>query len=145
MLIRVGRIGRLSLENHCASSISLLSVRMSPLAYCAAKPIISECGNGQGWLSIYLILQTSTFTSSRTSLATVSSRVSPGSTNPARVEYIPAGKRGERARRISSPRTTDIMTAGESRGKLINLQAGQIFAISVLRSFISVPHLPQNL
>jgi hypothetical protein len=31
--------------------ISVGSITMSPAAHVAVKPIISECGNGQGWLA----------------------------------------------------------------------------------------------
>src|SRR5215204_5996400 len=60
---------------------------------------------------------TSTPTSSRTSRATVCSTVSPGSTKPASVLYIPFGNCGDRARSTSSARCTRTMAAGFNRGK----------------------------
>ena len=42
--------GKASARNQRASVISLPSTAISPPAYWAVKPTISECGNGQGWL-----------------------------------------------------------------------------------------------
>ncbi len=51
MLILSGIFGMSSEPNHRASRISLLSILISPPAYSAVKPIISESGNGQGLAS----------------------------------------------------------------------------------------------
>ena len=48
---RPGRSGRLSRVNQRASTSSASSMRRSPLTQVAVKPIMSECGNGQGWLA----------------------------------------------------------------------------------------------
>ena len=49
----------------------------------AVNPIMREWGKGHGWLPKYRISPTRTDTSSKTSLCTACSRVSPGSTKPA--------------------------------------------------------------
>ena len=77
---------------------------------------INECGNGQGWLPKYRMSSISTPTSSRTSRTAACSSDSPGSTKPARTLYIGSTKRRPRASRISSPRVTRMMIAGETRG-----------------------------
>ena len=48
---RPGRSGRLSRVNQRASTSSASSMRRSPLTQVAVKPIMSEWGNGQGWLA----------------------------------------------------------------------------------------------
>ncbi|MDP3232468.1 MAG: hypothetical protein Q8N26_06810 [Myxococcales bacterium] len=80
------------------------------------KPIISECGNGQGWLPKYRTLATWTPTSSCTSRTSVSSSDSPTSENPARVLKKATGNRPEFASSASSPRRTRVMMAGVMRG-----------------------------
>ena len=52
MLMPGGIIGRSSARNHWASTISFSSMTMSPPAHVASNPIISECGNGHGWLAM---------------------------------------------------------------------------------------------
>ena len=58
----------------------------------ALKPSMMEDGKGQGWLELYRISAVGRPTSSITSRATASSRLSPGSTNPARTEHRPGGQ-----------------------------------------------------
>ena len=86
MLIDDGRPGSSCGSNQAASVISVPSTVISPERHRAVNPIMSECGKGHGWLAKYRISVNSTPTSSPTSWATASSRVSPGSTNPARQE-----------------------------------------------------------
>ena len=50
ILIEGGSFGSSAASNQRASSISTPSGTMSPPAYSAVKAIISECGNGHGWL-----------------------------------------------------------------------------------------------
>jgi len=51
MLISAGGTsGSASRVNHAASAISSPSIAISPAACSARKPIMSECGNGHGWL-----------------------------------------------------------------------------------------------
>src|SRR4051794_9911032 len=68
---------------------------------------------------------TSMPTSSSSSRATHSSSDSPGSTKPASTLYMVPGKRCARASRISSPRVTRTITAGERRGKAAWPHTGQ--------------------
>jgi hypothetical protein len=51
MLMGGGTVGSSSGTNHAASTISEPSTRNSPARHAAVKPIMSECGNGQGWLA----------------------------------------------------------------------------------------------
>ena len=47
---------------------------------------------------------------------TAASTVSPGSTNPARQEYIPSGQPGERPRSVRLPSVISMITTGSVRG-----------------------------
>ena len=112
-----GKLGASSGENQFASTISTSSSVTSPDSYHAPKPIISWCGNGHGWLPRYSTFPTVMPTSSRISRRTACSSVSPGSTNPARVENIPAGKFLLRASSaLPSLRSSNMITAGARRG-----------------------------
>ena len=77
-----------SRRNHLASTISLWVEHDVARLYSARKPIIRLCGNGHGWLTRTARCRPSMPTSSRTSRTTAPSRSSPGSTKPARHEYI---------------------------------------------------------
>ena len=63
--------------NHLASSNSILSIVMSVVRAYAMQPIMSCDGMGQGWDEWYWTLPTLTPLSSKTSLLTASSMVSP--------------------------------------------------------------------
>lgn len=107
-----GMSGKESGVNHLASSISLPSGLISPLAHSAVNPTMREWGKGHGWLPKYLMFFTRIPTSSSSSRSTVSSRLSPGSTNPARTLYLPFGEWGLLARRRDCPFVTASMIAG---------------------------------
>src|SRR5215212_3792639 len=77
-----------------ASSISVGWISSSPPAYSVVKPIMSEFGNGQGWVPKYRRFVTSIPTSSLTSRLMASSTDSPGSTKPASTLYMLSGKPG---------------------------------------------------
>ena len=93
MLIGPGMLGSASTGNQSAAAISSSSSTMSPPAYSAKNPSMSELGNGHGWLPRYSRFVTCNPTSSSTSRASAPSTVSPGSTNPARALNRPSGKR----------------------------------------------------
>jgi len=93
--------------------------RGSPERHGAVKPSISEVGNGHGWDARYSGGPTSTPASSRTSRATASSRLSPGSDEagqrgvessgpPAMCRWRPSSTR--------SPSGTSMITTGSVRG-----------------------------
>jgi len=130
ILILPGISGMSSALNHRASRISSLSILMSPPAYSAVKPIINESGKGQGWLPKYRMFFTSMPASSFTSRLTASSRVSPGSTKPARTLKRPSLNRGERASSALPSCSTSTIIAGEIRGKLTRPHCGHSFARS---------------
>src|SRR5581483_8417804 len=77
---------------HCADSSSLLSTVKFSSRASALKPTISEAGNGQGCEPKYLMRVRRRPTSSKTSRATASSRLSPGSTKPASTECMPGAQ-----------------------------------------------------
>ncbi len=112
--------------NQRTSSSSWSEQKISPAANSAVKPSIREPGKGHGWEAKYSTEQISMPASSRTSRRTASSRVSPGSTKPARTEYIPSGQLDWRAIRQSSPRQIRMITAGSVRGKCCVPQAGRL-------------------
>ena len=64
--------------------------------------------------------------SSKTSRRTAASNVSPGSTKPAKSEYIPSGQACERPIRTLFPCVISMITTGSVRGKCERLQAGQL-------------------
>ena len=66
--------------NHAASVTSTPSTVMSVVRAWATKPNMSDAGNGQGWLPLYVTPPTSIELSSSTSRRTAASRPSPGST-----------------------------------------------------------------
>src|SRR4051812_39466510 len=49
--ILLGSFGNCNTSNQLAASISSSCVLISPLAHSQTNAIISECGNGQGWLA----------------------------------------------------------------------------------------------
>ena len=100
---------------------------MSKLVARAVKPSISDDGKGQGCDERYWMSVTVSPTSSNTSRATVSSRLSPGSTKPASTECMPGGKRLWRPSTIRSPPSwTSMITAGSVRGKWWVAQSGLV-------------------
>ena len=89
---------------------------------------------------------TSIAVSSRTSRATASSRLSPGSTKPASVEYMPGRKFLLRPSSARSPSVTSMITAGSVRGKCIVAQPAAVqrrtWPASSLR--VGAPQTPQK-
>ena len=79
-----------------------------------------------------------------TSRRSVCSSDSPGSTKPARVEYMPGGNRGERPSRHRSPWVTSTITAGSVRGNVSRPQAGQRRAWPPWAGAVAPPQQPQN-
>ena len=69
--------------------------------------------------------------------------VSPGSTKPASALYMPGAKRCARASRMSRPRVTSAIIAGDTRGYATSPQAGHSFARSFARSRVGVAQRPQ--
>src|ERR1700736_1842011 len=90
---------------------------------------------------------TSTPLSSLTSRKTASSRLSPGSTKPAKVEYIPSGQEDCRPRRQQSPLCTNMIVAGSVRGKCFVAQLGLVQPITCPASSgkVGLPQRLQNL
>jgi len=78
------------------------------------------------------------------SRATASSRLSPGSTKPAIVEYRPSGHEACRPSSALSPSVTSTMIAGSSRGKCSAPQAAFEHFITwpALMLCIAEPHPP---
>ena len=70
--------------------------------------------------------------------------ISPGSTKPASVEYMPGGKRGERPSRQRSPWVTSTITAGSVRGKWSRPQDGQCRAWPPWLDSVAAPQKPQK-
>ena len=113
----------------------------------ARTPSISEAGNGHGCDESYATSATCTPVSSATSRATASTRLSPGSTNPAMVDYRPAGHAACRPNKARSPLAsmTSTMIAGSRRGKVSLPQDSRLQRMTcpARADWLAAPQAPQ--